>query len=402
MSLSSLRRWLVSRPHCWLALSVIPIPISSGARAHDLSPSALQTLSQSDNDLDVLLDQHLQGLNLSVDDKAALFAVVKRVNIWPSSVLTVCFGPKGSIGTRKALIDRIAPVADEWTADANVKFDFGAPAYRVCKNATSADIRVNIEDLGNEGDFVSVVGRRSLRKNLGDGFYSMRLQFPGSDPFFAKEEVFRFYVLHEFGHALGFEHEHQRVNCRFDYDYAKSKFNFNSVEEVKRNMRKILDVPQHAYVGVGAISDTAYISTNFDDNSIMKYNLSTDKSAGGDDPKIYVDGTANRCYRSGWISSLSEYDKAGVRKAYEMPAESGAILMSLTTGGDGQTLSGPALQTVQSLRAETDGGAVQVDDTELAPKPLSPSMQELRSAVERVRKNPLLFATFEGIEKDLQ
>jgi len=44
----------------------------------------------------------------------------------------------------------------------------------------------------------------------------MRLQFPEGSAYNDSGPVFRIYVLHEFGHTLGVQHEHQRVNCEFD------------------------------------------------------------------------------------------------------------------------------------------------------------------------------------------
>jgi hypothetical protein len=133
-------------------------------------------------------------------------------------------------------------VADEWTIGTKVSFDWGAKPFRLCNSIQSANIRVNIAAPANDNGaiFQSLPGNDAITNSIKEfPPYSMTLLFPESSAYYNRDEVFRFYVLHEFGHALGFEHEHQRVDCNFDWDYVSHHFNFSSVQQAKDNMGKI-------------------------------------------------------------------------------------------------------------------------------------------------------------------
>ena len=112
----------------------------------------------------------------------------------------------------------------------------------------------------------------------------------------------RFKILHEFGHALGFEHEHQRpdLNCEAEFDpdaLARWAAGVGWREaDIRVNLRKLN--PQGREV-----------SARHDKQSIMHYSLA---------PEILRDGTSNRC----WVAEnldLSEGDKEFARAQYPLP-----------------------------------------------------------------------------------
>lgn len=111
---------------------------------------------------------------------------------------------------RQPLIEKIIAVANEWTVGTKVSFDWDATLYRTCVNKHTAAICINIAAPADESSpySISLIGNQSAASSL-DGYepYSMTLQFPDSSKFFDQTEVFRFNVLHEFGYALGFEHD---------------------------------------------------------------------------------------------------------------------------------------------------------------------------------------------------
>jgi hypothetical protein len=84
-------------------------------------------------------------------------------------------------------------------------------------------------------------------------------------------------------------------------------------------MGKIFYSTVQAYPDNDAVIDGEFIVTKYDNYSVMKYNLSTRSSPGGDDPNIYENGEQSPCYRRGWVSQLTKFDRAGMTKAYSQP-----------------------------------------------------------------------------------
>ena len=90
----------------------------------------------------------------------------------------------------------------------------------------------------------------------------MRLQFPEGSAYNDSGPVFRIYVLHEFGHTLGVQHEHQRVNCEFDYKFIMQNIRYESLDGAKKQLAHILEFLQSAYSG------WTYTSTEWDNMSV--------------------------------------------------------------------------------------------------------------------------------------
>lgn len=348
-----------------------PNQLTIGVAANSLLPS------RSGNDI-------INQAGLSPSVRLAAQSIIRRVNVWANkSVLTVCFGPSEAVASRKPLVDNIVSVADEWTQGLSIKFDFGTP-YRVCTGLSSADIRVDIHNPPAGGEiFQSLVGNESETQYIqGVAPFSMQLLFPDGVAYYARPEVLRFYVLHEFGHALGAEHEHQRVDCEFDYKYVADHFGFPDATTAKANMQQIFGYRASAYPQVGATEDAQFIATKYDNYSVMKYNLSTSAAPTGDDPGVYTDGTKDICYRAGWVSQLTQYDKAGMAEAYAAPAASAALIASLAdvSGRTGLSAAAKARLKQYNNRASEGAAALSPDS--------STRLSGLRQQVNVVRASP--------------
>jgi len=223
---------------------------------------------------------------------------------------------------------RIETAARTWVAGdsgANLQLSFRNPdgTFRTWNSADTdyqAEIRIAFESDG----YWSLVGRDSLNRNLDGGSpgqASMNLQG------FAEElpDDWRTTVLHEFGHALGFEHEHQSplAQCGF-------KFYNDSGYELTTNSRGVYTRDgQHRWPGLytylsgepnnwdsnrvdanlQAIEDTTdfFSSGQFDNRSIMRYWF----------PEFFFSARrSSPCWSDRENSELSEVDLASVRAVY--------------------------------------------------------------------------------------
>lgn len=100
----------------------------------------------------------------------------------------------------------VEEVSKEWLKYANLYFKF-YPSKSDMSWRETPDIVISFKAAGNN----SQVGTDS--KNMST--YSMSLSAPSKF-----KEINRHFIIHEFGHAIGLEHEHQHIDRNFDLDEA--------------------------------------------------------------------------------------------------------------------------------------------------------------------------------------
>jgi hypothetical protein len=164
---------------------------------------------------------NLQNRQRQLSNAQAQFSAARfqqMINIsktWkPGEVITVAFN-----GGSAALREQIAAAARPWMEVANVTFDFGNPLanagfreWTASDTDFKAEIRISFDSIGEW----SLVGRDGTDRSIvGPGAASMNFEeFDKKLP-----TDWQATVLHEFGHALGFEHEHQIAQsvCQTDF-----------------------------------------------------------------------------------------------------------------------------------------------------------------------------------------
>ena len=178
------------------------------------------------------------------------------------------------------LSSRVAAVANEWTAYANLNFEW-------VSGVGAGDVRITF----NRGGSWSYIGTDCKRVT------GPTMQFGWLSDSSTAAEVRRV-VLHEFGHMLGLGHEHKSpgVDIPWDeaavYEYYMGSPNNWSREQVDNNV-----------LGNYAASETNY--SNFDPRSIMLYPVDNSLTRGD--------------YSVGLNHDLSETDKKHMGEIYPFP-----------------------------------------------------------------------------------
>lgn len=175
------------------------------------------------------------------------------------------------------LQNKVKQYASEWLKYSNLKFEW------VGSNEI-ASIKIAFKWNGDEGSW-SNIGKNSRR-------YSPSMNFGWFDDNTSETEFSRV-IIHEFGHALGFAHEHQNPTSPIQWNttvvygyYAQAGWDKEKVD--------------HNILNKFSPDNVDY--TNFDEKSIMLYSFPSYLTLNG--------------YSSPWNIVLSDEDKVSANKLY--------------------------------------------------------------------------------------
>ena len=220
---------------------------------------------------------------------------------------------------------KIAEATEDWTSQANIKLDFGKQAdgtYRKWSTTDKgfvAEVRISFDQSG----YYSLVGTDSnnpavTRPN------EESMNFQGFDSQLPTD--WRAVVLHEFGHALGFEHEHQHpdAGCDSDFRWQDDAGYVPTTDSFGQYIADPNGKRPGIYTVLGgepnnwpkAVVDFnlkqlpeshAYEVGPFDSKSIMKYYFAA---------WMFNQGEASHCFSAGENLVLSTQDIVGIKKLY--------------------------------------------------------------------------------------
>lgn len=222
--------------------------------------------------------------------------IYDSLKLWDTkNKLSACFLDGG-----KSLKKFFVKTATKWLDGTAITINFGkAPSFNACTGTSEEDIRVSFKQEGNW----SFVGTDSLHPDVVKQA-SLNIQTDGATFNSLDKARLEETILHEVGHALGLEHEHQSPEAHCDDEFAwdavipkiEKEWGW-SEDEILFNFKQMAASPRLRM-------------TPYDRKSIMHYALPA---------WMFKEGKKSRCFIS-QPTRISPTDRETIQAAY--PADS--------------------------------------------------------------------------------
>jgi hypothetical protein len=305
---------------CLFACAAVGTLVAQTAPQSAAAPSKARILEGFPNSEIQKLNNRSSGLHYSLGSHAgAAQSVITRLQVWNKSEmpLTVAF-----LGGSNELRAQIVNAVQAWTNGSGVSFDFGPPGNYHEWTRQDRDYQARIRISFDEAGYWSWVGAQSIDPAIAAP-NEPSMNFEG----FTQElpPDWQGVVLHEFGHSLGFEHEHQspisgcdqQFRWNDDPSYIRSTDMYGQVVPDAAGHRpgiySVLEGPPNRWKQpqidfnlrqLPATTDLRF--TAFDATSIMMYSFPD---------WMFVSGAQSTCYTAENLT-LSVVDRQTVSATY--------------------------------------------------------------------------------------
>lgn len=259
----------------------------------------IENLSARLEEQEKRLSKQLKAL-VSINPKG----LMQKKYFWRKLDFKICFIHKGlerfSKSRRKRIFVMFVKAASEWKRQGSNKLtlDFGPRkgGFHECKPGEKFDIRVGFKRGGGSWSYV---GRDVLNKR-----HKLKATDPTMNIDLKSNSIKRIRMImrHEFGHALGLEHEHQNPkdnSCHKHLDLAKLKDDFK-----KRGYDKVDIVDRY----IKTLGGPRIWKTPYDRKSVMHYRFL---------PRLIKPAGRKKCVQSSTNFSLSDRDKSFIANRYQ-------------------------------------------------------------------------------------
>jgi hypothetical protein len=312
------------------------LTLTFGLAAHGQPAAATDAMGRQQDAFPLTLAGCIPVDQPKIPEIAAAVADRKSVALVPSyAIYSTYLWPLGS-KLKVSFMDGdarsqqlLAQVATQWEKCANIIFDFvdeKTQRLRQWKEGDGSVIRISFSGRFGLAGNVSYIGRPT--KEIPSNQATMNIAEPPGTLYTTR---FERVVLHEFGHVLGFRHEHMHpldhcndeINLPAAYDYyARTQSPPWYPQEVRMNL--LYDDTTVGYVlSEGVEKKDPIVSVNRDNASIMMYELP---------PEILKAGVKSKCYVIE-ARTLSEGDRKGAGIAYPFPGDDAILSDQIKTIG---------------------------------------------------------------------